>query len=139
MAAPDPQLPQQAYHSGPHDELRHLLPYLAGLRAEPVESLGIIPLNGRLGVIAGLQRVAGGHLMHLTVAPREVFAPALSLHAAAIVLAHNHPSGDPEPSLEDRAFTRFMVRAGQLLDVQVLDHIVVTRRAYVSFRRARLM
>ena len=77
--------------------------------------------------------------MHVGVAAREVFAPAIRRRAVAIALAHNHPSGDPEPSAEDRAFTRLMSRAGAVLGIQVLDHLVVTRRSYFSFAEAGLL
>ncbi len=63
----------------------------------------------------------------------------MSLRAAAIVLAHNHPSGDPEPSPDDRTFTRLMVRAGLLLEIRILDHLIITRRAYFSLSEARLL
>ena len=118
---------------------RHFLPHLGPLRVSPVEVLGVLALDGRLGLLGGLRTVAGGALMHVAVTPREVFAPAVERRAAAIVLAHNHPSGDPGPSPEDRVFTELMARAGALLGIQVLDHLVVTRRAYFSFAEARLL
>ncbi len=77
--------------------------------------------------------------MHVGVTAREVFAPAIQHRAAAIVMAHNHPSGDARPSPEDRAFTDLMARAGAVLSIQVLDHLVVTRRGYFSFAEARLL
>ncbi len=118
---------------------QHFLPHLAPLRASPVEVLGVLALDARLGLVGGFQAVAGGALMHVAVTPREVFAPAVERRAAAIVLAHNHPSGDPGPSSEDRAFTRLMARAGAILGVQLLDHLVVARRAYFSFAEAGLL
>jgi DNA repair protein RadC len=123
----------------PHEQPRHLLPYLADLRTEPVETFGVIPLDTRLGLLGGFQPIAGGHLTHLAITPREVFARAVSLRAAAIVLAHNHPSGDPEPSPDDRTFTRLMVRAGLLLEIRILDHLIITRRAYFGLSEARLL
>jgi DNA repair protein RadC len=118
---------------------QHLLPHLAPLRAAPVEVLGVLSLDARLALLGGLATVAMGGLMHLSVSPREVFAPAIERRAVAIVLAHNHPSGDPGPSPEDRTFTDLMARAGALLGIQVLDHLVVARRAYFSFAEARLI
>jgi DNA repair protein RadC len=122
-----------------HQRPQHFLPHLAVLRTAPVEVLGVLPLDARLGLLGGLCPVAGGALMHVSVTAREVFAPAVERRAAAIVLAHNHPSGDPGPSQEDRAFTELMSRAGALLGIQVLDHLVVTRRSYFSFAEARLL
>jgi DNA repair protein RadC len=123
----------------PLDRPEHFLPHLAGLRAAPVEMLGVLTLDSRLGLLGDLRSVAGGALMHVSVTPREVFAPAVERRAAAIVLAHNHPSGDPRPSPDDRLFTQLMARAGAVLGIQLLDHLVVTRRAYFSFAQARLL
>jgi DNA repair protein RadC len=122
-----------------HRRPQHFLPHLAVLRSAPVEVLGVLALDARLGLLGGFCPVAGGALMHVAVTAREVFAPAVERRAAAIVLAHNHPSGDPGPSPEDRAFTELMARAGALLGIQVLDHLVVTRRSYFSFAEARLL
>ena len=99
----------------------------------------MLTLDSRLSLLGDFQAVAGGALMHVTVTPREVFATAVERRAAAIVLAHNHPSGDPQPSPDDRLFTQRMARAGAVLGIQLLDHLVVTRRAYFSFAEARLL
>jgi len=77
--------------------------------------------------------VSMGTLTASLVHPREVFAPALMLGAAAVVVAHNHPSGDPTPSAEDRATTRRLQRAARLLGFELLDHVVVTKDGYRSF------
>jgi len=118
---------------------RHFLSHLADLRHAGVEVLAVLPLDGRCGLLGGPCLVAGGGLMHVAVSPREVFAPALERRAAAIVLAHNHPSGAAEPSPEDVTFTRQMARAGALLGVQLVDHLVVARRGYFSFAEANLL
>jgi DNA repair protein RadC len=73
------------------------------------------------------------------VHPREVFRPAIRNAAAAIVLVHNHPSGDPSPSRDDVEITRRLLRAGELLGIPVLDHVIVAGRRYVSLRREQLM
>ena len=117
----------------------HFLPHLERLRASPVEVLAVLTLDARLGLLGDLCQVASGGVMHVGVTAREVFAPAIRRRAVAIALAHNHPSGDPEPSSEDRAFTRLMARAGAVLGIQVLDHLVVTRRSYFSFAEAGLL
>jgi DNA repair protein RadC len=67
------------------------------------------------------------------VHPREVFRPAISESAAAIILVHNHPSGDPAPSREDRDVTEQLSAAGRLIGIAVLDHVVVGDGRYVSF------
>jgi DNA repair protein RadC len=79
--------------------------------------------------------VSIGSLDHTFMAPREVFRDALLANAAAMVLAHNHPSGDPEPSRDDELLTRRLVRAGELIGVEVLDHLVVAGQEWVSLAR----
>jgi DNA repair protein RadC len=118
---------------------RGVLPYLASLRRSATEVLGVLALDARQAALGGVVRVAEGSVAHVTAEPREVFSPALERRASAIVLAHNHPSGNAEPSLEDLEFTRAMCEAGAVLGVQVLDHLVVARRAYVSLRERGLL
>ena len=118
---------------------RQVLPHLEPIRGAATEVLAVLALDAALAPLGGLTRVAEGGLMHVCVAAREVYAPALERRAAAIVLAHNHPSGVPAPSDEDRAFTRHMSQAGALLGIQLLDHLVVARRAYFSFAEAGLL
>ncbi len=85
--------------------------------------------------LLNLAVVSVGSLDHTFMAPREVFRDALLANAAAIVLAHNHPSGDPEPSRDDEHVTRRLVRAGELVGVEVLDHLVVAGERWVSLAR----
>jgi len=73
------------------------------------------------------------------VHPREVFEPAIKNLAAQIVLAHNHPSGNLEPSDDDLSLTRRLVQAGQLLGIEVLEHLIVTKEAYFSFKEHGLV
>lgn len=83
--------------------------------------------------------VSVGSLNASIVHPREVFKPALACSAAAIVIAHNHPSGDPAPSREDREVTRVMGEAGRIMDVPVHDHVIIGADSYFSFRDAGLL
>ncbi len=76
-------------------------------------------------------RVAMGSVDRCAVDPREVFAPAIREHGSAVVVAHNHPSGDPTPSFEDIALTQRLARAGELLGLPVLDHIIVGSGPFV--------
>jgi len=71
--------------------------------------------------------------------PREVFEPAVRHHAGQIILAHNHPSGDATPSHEDLSTTRRLIKAGEILGIEVLDHIVVTTDSYISMKEKRMM
>lgn len=79
--------------------------------------------------------VSIGSIDHTFMSPREILRDALLANAAALVLAHNHPSGDPEPSQDDERVTARVVRAGQLVGVEVLDHLVVGGRRWISLAR----
>lgn len=76
-----------------------------------------------------------GTLSNTLVHPREVFHPAIRHHAASIIVAHNHPSGDPTPSEQDFAITRTLIKAGQLIGIPVNDHLVIGNQNYVSLRQ----
>ena len=95
-------------------------------------------LDARNGVL-GIETVSIGTLNAALVHPREVFRPAILQCAAALLLAHNHPSGDPTPSEEDVAITRRLASVGELHGIAVLDHVVVCAGAYVSFRERKLL
>ena len=82
--------------------------------------------------IIGIETVSIGSLTASFVHPREVFRPALIASAASVVLGHNHPSGDPEPSKQDLALTLQLAQAGQLLGIKVLDHLIEGDGKYVS-------
>jgi DNA repair protein RadC len=91
-----------------------------------VETLQVLLLNARHRLIR-VEDVLDGTLDSIVVHPREVFKAAIAANAFAIVLAHNHPSGDPTPSEADIKVTRDLIRAGQLLKIEVLDHIILGR------------
>jgi DNA repair protein RadC len=108
-------------------------------RVFEVETFQVLLLNTRRRLIR-IERIAQGTLDTLLAHPREVFRAANAANAAAIVLAHNHPSGDPTPSEGDIKVTRDLIRAGQLLKIEVLDHVILGRRTperskdYMSLR-----
>lgn len=87
----------------------------------------------------GIHTVSIGTLTASLVHPREVFKPAILAGCAGVVIVHNHPSGDPNPSSEDRMTTRRLVQAGQLLGLPVLDHVIITTHRHFSFREKGLM
>ena len=93
-----------------------------------VETFHILLVNTRRRLIAQ-ERLAQGTLDTLLVHPRDVFRRAIVANAAALILAHNHPSGDPSPSEADIRVTRDLIRAGQLLKIEVLDHVILGRRS----------
>ena len=109
-------------------------------RTYEVEHFQIVLLNTRRKLIRVGGRFAGGLLDTLLVHPREVFKPAIAANASALVLVHNHPGGDPTPSQADITVTRDLIRAGALLKIEVVDHVILGRRGengakdYVSLR-----
>jgi DNA repair protein RadC len=115
---------------GPEDVFRHFHPRL---RDAPHEQFHLLLLDGRHRLLREVM-ASRGTLTASLVHPREVFRPALREGAAALVVVHNHPSGDPAPSAEDREVTRRLVQAGALLGVPLLDHVVVAERGWVSLR-----
>ena len=95
-------------------------------RAYEVESFQVVLLNTRRRLIR-VEKISQGTLDTILVHPREVFKLAIAANAAAMVLVHNHPSGDPTPSEADIKVTRDLIRAGQLLKIEVLDHVIIGR------------
>lgn len=91
-----------------------------------VETLQVLLLNTRKRLIR-VEEVIDGTIDQLLVHPREVFKSAIASNAAAVVLVHNHPSGDPTPSEADIKVTRDLIRAGQLLKIEVIDHVIIGR------------
>jgi DNA repair protein RadC len=108
-------------------------------RLRNVETFQILLLNTRRRLI-DVAKIADGTLDTILVHPREVFKPAIAANAAAIILLHNHPSGEATPSEADIKVTRDLIRAGQLLKIEVLDHIILGRatqerpKDYMSLR-----
>jgi DNA repair protein RadC len=94
--------------------------------AKNVETLQVLLLNTRHKLIR-VEEISDGTLDTILVHPREVFKSAISANAAAIVLVHNHPSGDPSPSDADIKVTRDLIRAGNILKIEVIDHIIIGR------------
>jgi DNA repair protein RadC len=108
-------------------------------RLYDVEHFQIVLLNTRRKLIR-VEKISQGTLDTILVHPREVFKLAIAANASAVVLVHNHPSGDPTPSEADIKVTRDLIRAGQLLKMEVLDHVIIGKRTaeraqdYVSLR-----
>lgn len=114
----------------PGDVARTLLAEASRLRKE---AFWVLALDAQ-GVLLHRERVSLGTLTSSLVHPREVFQPAVIHGAASLVVAHNHPSGDPEPSPDDRTTTRRLERVGRLVGIPILDHVVLGAGCYVSFR-----
>jgi DNA repair protein RadC len=119
----------------PEDAARYLLPRYG---PRPVETFGVLALDVR----RQLKRetvVSVGCLTSSLVHPREVFKEALDARAAGLILFHNHPSGDPEPSSDDLSLTRRLVQAGQLMGIEVIDHLVLGAGRFVSLSQRGLL
>ena len=112
-----------------HDLFQHYYPLLRDLRHEVFK---VILLDSKHCIIRD-SMVSKGSLTLSIVHPREVFNLAVKVSAAAVIFLHNHPSGDPFPSDEDRTLTKRLVEAGNLLGIRVLDHLIIGDGKYVSF------
>lgn len=106
--------------------------YQAELSTSEQETFWVLLMNQRNRVLRTLQ-VAKGSINRCPITPQDVFAPALREKAVRMILMHNHPSGDPTPSLEDRSLTRRFQHIASLLGIEILDHIVFGEGRYVSF------
>jgi len=120
---------------GPGDVFRRLGPVLRDRRQE---EFWVLYLDSQNRVLSE-RRITVGLLNSSLVHPREVFAPAIARAAASLILAHNHPSGDPDPSPEDLDVTVQMVESGRLLGIPVRDHIVLGDTTFVSLLERGLM
>ncbi|MEX2503198.1 MAG: JAB domain-containing protein [Egicoccus sp.] len=117
--------------AGPETAAEVLVP-LVGFRDRERCVAAFLDTKHRL---LGTATVSIGSIDHTFMAPREVFRDALLANASALVLAHNHPSGDPEPSRDDELVTRRLARAGEMLGVDLLDHLVVGGTTWTSLAR----
>jgi DNA repair protein RadC len=102
------------------------------------EHFTLVLLNTRNKIIR-IETISTGTLNASLVHPREVFKEAITHTASSVVIAHNHPSGDTEPSEDDIRLTRRLVEVGRLVGIEVLDHIIVTKKEYLSFKEKGLM
>jgi len=102
------------------------------------EHFMVCSLTTRNTVIA-VDVVSIGTLTASLVHPRECFSIAIKRHAATIILSHNHPSGDTDPSEDDLKITRRLVDAGKIMGIEVLDHLIITTNSYLSFKEKYLI
>lgn len=112
--------------------------YLYDIRGAEKENFVALYLDARDRLIYK-EVVSVGTATASLVHPREVFAPAVERRAVGIIVAHNHPSGDMEPSSEDRQATRRLAQAGRLLGIPLIDHVIVSKTGYFSFRGKGLL
>lgn len=110
----------------------------ASIKDKAKEHFQLILLNTR-NQIMGISTISIGTLSSNPVHPREVFKEAISHSAASVILAHNHPSGNPEPSEDDLTITKRLVESGKILGIEVLDHIIITKNGFLSFKEKGLI
>ena len=120
------------------DSPKTIVAQLADLRGKQKEYFIALYLNARNQLILK-ETISVGTLTASLVHPREVFEPAIRHFASSVVIAHNHPSNNPDPSEEDIKLTETLIRAGKILDIDLLDHIIVTNNGYTSFKEKVLM
>jgi DNA repair protein RadC len=124
--------PARIQFVNPRDAAAYLLPQFG---SRPVEQFGLMMLDTKHRLIR-TSVVSVGTLDSSPAHPREIFREAASACAAAIVLFHNHPSGDPLPSRDDIELTRRLVQAGEIMGIDVIDHLILADTRYFSFREA---
>ena len=112
--------------------------FLPVFKEEPVE-IFIVAWLSTANRIIGFEKVSVGNLNSSIVDPRSVFRSAIVANSASIIVAHNHPSGNPEPSDEDVAITKKLVESGKVLGVHVFDHLIFAEDSYTSFVERRLI
>jgi DNA repair protein RadC len=121
--------------TSPQDVAEIFIPLL---RDELKEKFILVCLNSANKII-GHEIISVGNLNSSVVHPREVFKAAIDQRSASIILLHNHPSGNPDPSNEDISITKKMVESGKILDIPVFDHIIIAGNSFTSFVEKRLI
>lgn len=132
-------LRDRAYGRGPTIKYpEDVAQVVSHLEKKDREHFVCIHLSTRNKVLS-VETVGIGTLNASLISAREIFKGALLANARAVVIAHNHPSGDPEPSEEDKAVTTKLAEAGEILDIEVLDHVIVGQGKYVSLKERGLV
>lgn len=112
--------------------------YMEDFRHSGQEQMVVMMLNTKSKLL-GEQVISKGTVNASLITPREIFIQALHFHAVSIVLVHNHPSGDPTPSREDIQITKRIQGAGAMLGIELLDHLIIGDKKYISFRERELL
>jgi len=118
--------------------IKDVIAQFSYLREKTREHLAALYLNARNEVVFK-KHIFVGTLDANIAHPREIFEQALTNHASAVILVHNHPSGDPEPSKADLEITKRIVEAGKIMGIDVLDHIIITKTKAFSFKEKKLI
>jgi DNA repair protein RadC len=125
---------QDIYINTPEDTIK----VVSGIKNNKKENFVALYLDARNKLIHQ-ETISIGSLTASLVHPREVFEPAITHLAAQIILAHNHPSGDPEPSKEDIVITKRLAESGKILDIEITDHIIIAKNGFFSFKERVLI
>ena len=125
---------QEIYIHSPEDTIK----IISNIKNNKKENFVALYLDARNKLIYQ-ETISIGSLNASIVHPREVFEPAIQYLAAQIILAHNHPSGDTEPSEEDLKITKRLIEAGEILGIEVLDHIIIAKNDFCSFKERGLL
>jgi DNA repair protein RadC len=112
-------------------QVNDILRVVCKIDKEPGEKFYVLCLSTRNEVI-GIHLVSVGNVNTSVIHPREIFQRAIMSNATSIIIAHNHPSGDPEPSRDDIAITEELVKASKMMGIGLLDHVVIGESTYVS-------
>jgi DNA repair protein RadC len=129
-------LRREALHGPVLGDSQTVMDYLfAAMAHQPVEQLRVLYLNTRNRLLLD-ETVIEGSINVAPIHPREIVRRSLEVGATALILAHNHPSGDPRPSEEDVRVTRLIAQAGSTLDIKLHDHVIVARSGWISLRAA---
>ena len=115
-----------------------VLPLVSNIADKKQEYFVCVSLNGA-GEVVGNRVITVGLLDHSLVHPREVFADAITDRAASVILVHNHPSGILEPSKQDIIMTKQLVEAGSVVGIKVLDHLIISKKGYLSMKELGLV
>ncbi len=126
--------PHVETYSRPEDVVLKLLP----LRDKKVEQFVVLLVDNK-NRLMGKRVVSRGTVDQTPVYPREIFRFAIQKQASGVILGHNHPGGDPAPSVQDHELTKRIVHGGQVLDIRVLDHIIVAKNGHFSFQAQGLL
>jgi len=120
------------------NDAKDAIAQLSDMRDLKKEHLVALYLNAK-NQLVHKETISMGTLNANLVHPREVFEPALKYSAAQIIVAHNHPSGDPKPSEDDLEVTKRLTEAGKMMGIDVMDHVIVSKNSHFSFKEEKLL
>ena len=130
--------PQQETIRNAEDVFNYIKNRLSGKKKEHFLTISLNTRN-KINRVLDVDMVSMGSLDSSIVHPREAFREAISAHASSVIFAHNHPSGNPEPSEDDIKLTKRLIEVGEIVGIEVLDHVIITDNSYVSMKAVNLI